>query len=176
MIDSGFKGSRSITTCLCCDQSSNRSFCPVGTGAEPMFPNFSHPPHTASTSISTIGEWFSTFIRPGSLHRTKSHLQLRHRFCSCGLWSADQREFQSTFVFNFLTPIWSSTVSLCDCHECHLWQDALWNSNLKSHLQSEIFVAERTTQIQSRLVNAGSKSRRSHDQNQRGKVMLNRSV
>ena len=49
-IDSGFKGSRSITTCLCCDQSSNRSFCPVGTGAEPMFPNFSHPPRTASTS------------------------------------------------------------------------------------------------------------------------------
>ncbi len=68
MIDSGFKGSRSITTCLCCDQSSNRSFCPVGTGAEPMFPNFSHPPRTASTSISTIGEWFSTFSRPGSLH------------------------------------------------------------------------------------------------------------
>ena len=67
-IDSGFKGSRSITTRLCCDQSSNRSFCSVGTSAEPMFPNFSHPPRTASTSISTIGEWFSIFSQPGSLH------------------------------------------------------------------------------------------------------------
>ncbi len=69
MIDSGFKSSWSITTCLCCDQSSNWSFCPVGTGAELMLPNFSQLPRTASTSISTIGEWFSTFSRPGSLHR-----------------------------------------------------------------------------------------------------------